>query len=134
VRLTAATFKARRGALRYEAHRARAFRLARVGECDAALASLIGGWVDDWPDPPTYATDVAHVRMLAGDYAEALDALRIAVHGAQRLEARVPMIVGTCVRGSPVLWQRALRLVLEGGSLRDRARVAVAVAVARARA
>ena len=131
MRLTAATFKARPGALRYEAHRARAFRLAQVGECNAALAELIGGWVDDWPDPPTYATDVAHVRMLAGDYAEALDALRTAIHGARRLEARVPVIVGTCVQGSPVLWRRALRLVLEGGSMRDRARVVVAVARAR---
>ena len=131
MRVTAADFRARPGALRYEAHRARAFVLARKGDCDAALAQLNSGWVADWPDPPTYATDVAHVRMLAGDYAEALEALRIAVHGARRLQAPVTEIVGACVGASPGLWRRALRLVLEGGSTRDRARIAVAVARAR---
>ena len=131
MRLTAATFRARPGALRYEAHRARAFALAGEGSCDAALAELISGWVTDWPDPPTYAPDVAQVRMLAGDHAEALEALRIAVHGARRLEGRVPAIVGECVHGSPHLWRRALRLVLEGGSVLDRGRIAFAVARAR---
>lgn len=131
MRLTAATFRARPGALRYEAHRARAFVLAGQGECDAALAELISGWVTDWPDPPTYATDVAQVRMLVGDHAEALEALRIAVHGARRLEERVPAIVGECVQGSPHLWRRALRLVLEGGSVLDRGRIALAIGRAR---
>jgi hypothetical protein len=131
VKLTAATFRARPGALRYEAHRARAFTLAGEGDTDAALAQLNSGWVADWPDPPTYATDVAQVRMLAGDYVEALEALRIAVHRARRFEAPVPEIVGACVEGSPRLWRRALQLVLEGGSMRDRARIVVAVARAR---
>ena len=131
MRLTAATFRARPGALRYEAHRARAFTLASKGDGDAALAELNSGWVDDWPDPSTYATDVAQIRLLAGDHADALEALRIAVHGAARLEARVPAIVGACVQGSPALWRRGLRLVFEGGSARDRARIAVAVARAR---
>jgi hypothetical protein len=131
VRLTAATFRARPGALRYEAHRARAFMLAGAGDADAALAELNSGWVDDWPDPPTYATDVAQVRLLAGDHADALEALRIAVHGAARLEAVVPAIAGACVQASPGLWRRALRLVVEGGSARDRARIALAVARAR---
>jgi hypothetical protein len=131
VRLTAADFRARPGALRYEAHRARAFALAREGDCDAALAELNAGWVADWPDPPTYATDVAWLRVLTGDYAEALESLRIAVHGARRFQAAVPEIVGACVEGSPQLWRRALRLVLEGGSMRDRARVVAAVARAR---
>jgi hypothetical protein len=131
VRLTAATFRAHPGALRYEAHRARAFALAGKGNCDAALAELISGWGADWPDPPAYATDVAHVRMLVGDHEQALDALRIAVHGAASVDARVPTIVRACVHASPHLWRRALRLALEGGSLLDRGRIAVAVARAR---
>jgi hypothetical protein len=127
----AATPAARSGALVYEAHRARAFVLASGGRCDDALAELNRGWGDDWPEPAAYAADVAKVRLLVGDHEDALDALRLAVRGARHLEPRVPALAAECVRESPRLWRRALRLALEGGSPADRARLLFAVARAR---
>jgi hypothetical protein len=115
----------------YEAHRARAFALARGGSADAALAELNRGWGDEWPDPPSYMADVAEVRLLAGEPPEALEALRLAVRGAAHLEPRVPRLAGDCVRARPQLWRQAVRLAAEGGSVADRVRVAFAVSRAR---
>jgi hypothetical protein len=131
VGFAAATPAARSGALVYEAHRARAFALAARGRCDDALAELNRGWGDGWPEPAAYAADVARVRLLVGDHEDALEALRLAVRGAPRLEPRVPALAAKCVRESPRLWRRALRLTLEGGSAYDRARLFFAVARAR---
>jgi hypothetical protein len=131
VESAAATPAGRSDALVYELHRTRAFALAARGRCDDALAELNHGWGDDWPDPAAYAVDVARVRLLVGNHEEALEALRLAVRGAPRLERRLPALAGECVRGSPRLWRRALRLALEGGSAADRARLAFAVARAR---
>jgi hypothetical protein len=119
------------GPFRYEEHRARAFVLAARGRCNDALAELNRGWGDDWPEPATYAADVSRVRLLAGDHENALEALRLAVRGAPRVVPHAPALAGECVRGSPRLWRRALRLALEGGSGADRARIVLAVARAR---
>src|ERR687893_45987 len=69
------------GDLDYEAHRARAFALAIEGRRDDGLAELNEGWTEEWPFPGAYAADVARVRFLAGDYEDALGALRLAVRG-----------------------------------------------------
>jgi hypothetical protein len=117
--------------LDYDAHRARAFALAIEGNGDRALAELNEGWTEDWPFPSAYATDVARVRYLAGDYEHALDALQLAVDGAERIEPGVPELATDCVRRSPRLWPRALRLALAGGTAPQRAGAAWAVFRAR---
>ena len=129
--LPAAPSTARRGALVYEAHRARAFKLAGRGDCDAALAELNGGWGDEWPDPASYAADVARIRLLVNQPAEALEALQLAVRGATKLEPRVPALAEECVRRSPSAWRQALQLAAQGGTPLDRARIVVAVARAK---
>jgi hypothetical protein len=94
----------------YDAHRARAFALALEGERDLALDELNEGWTEDWPSPPMYATDVARVRYLSGDYEDALGALRLAVCGAEHVAPGVSELAGDCVRRSPRLWRPALGL------------------------
>jgi hypothetical protein len=119
------------GDLDYEAHRARAFALAVEGDRDRALAQLNEGWTEEWPFPSAYATDVARVRYLAGDYEDALGALQLAVRGAERMEPGVPELASNCVRRAPGLWTRALRLSLAGGTASQRAGAAWAVLRAR---
>lgn len=119
------------GDLDYEAHRARAFALAVEGDRDGALAELNEGWTEEWPFPSAYATDVARVRYLAGDYEDALGALQLAVRGAERIEPGVPELASDCVRRSPGLWTRALRLAFAGGTASQRAGAAWAVLRAR---
>jgi hypothetical protein len=119
------------GDLEYESHRARAFARAVEGDRDAALAELNEGWTEEWPFPAAYATDVARVRYLAGDYEDALGALLLAVRGAERIEPGVPELASDCVRRSPRLWGRALRLALTGGTASQRAGAAWAVLRAR---
>ena len=109
------------GGLDYESHRARAFARAVEGDRDAALAELNEGWTEEWPFPSAYATDVARVRYLAGDYEDALGALQLAVRGAERIDPGVPELASNCVRRSPQLWLRALRLVVMGGTASQRA-------------
>jgi hypothetical protein len=115
----------------YESHRLRAFALAIGGRREDALAELNEGWTDEWPFPAAYATDVARVRYLAGDYEEALGALRLAVSGAERLDPGVGDLARECVRRSPRLWGRALRVVLAGGKPAERAGAAWSVLRAR---
>jgi hypothetical protein len=115
----------------YEAHRARAFALAVEGDPDRALAELNEGWTEDWPFPSAYAADVARVRCLAGDYEDALGALQLSVRGSHRIEPGVPELAGECVRRSPRLWTRALRVALAGGTASQRAFTAWAVLRAR---
>ena len=105
----------------YDTHRLRAFALAIGGRREDALAELNEGWTDEWPFPSAYATDVARVRYLAGDYEEALGALRLAVSGAERLDPGVSDLARECVRRSPGLWGSALRVVLAGGKPSERA-------------
>jgi hypothetical protein len=119
------------GDLEYESHRARAFARAIEGDRDAALAELNEGWTEEWPFPAAYATDVARVRYLAGDYADALVALQLAVRGAEHVDPSVPELARDCVRGAPGLWARAIRLALAGGALSQRAGAAWAVLRAR---
>ena len=119
------------GDLDYEAHRARAFALALEGRRDDALAELNEGWTEEWPFPAAYATDVARVRFLAGDYEDALGALRLAVSGAERVDPGVPQLASDCVRRSPRLWRGALRVALAGGTASQRAGAAWAVVRAR---
>src|ERR687888_161677 len=69
------------GGLDYDGHRARAFALAVEGRVDDALAELNEGWSEEWPFPAAYAADIARVRFLVGDYADALDALQLSVRG-----------------------------------------------------
>jgi hypothetical protein len=117
--------------LDYDAHRARAFALAVEGERDHALDELNEGWTEEWPFPSAYATDVARVRYLAGDYEDALGALQLAVRGAERIEPGVPQLASDCVRRSPGLWTSALRLALAGGTASQRAGAAWRVLRAR---
>lgn len=117
--------------LDYESHRARAFARAVEGDRDEALAELNEGWTEEWPFPSAYATDVARIRYLAGDYEDALGALQLAVRGAERVEPGVPELATQCVRRSPRLWWRALRVALTGGTASQRAGAAWAVLRAR---
>jgi hypothetical protein len=117
--------------LGYEGHRARAFARAIEGGIDAALAELNEGWTDEWPFPSAYAADVARVRFLAGDYALALEALRLASRSADVLDPAVPELALACVRRAPRNRIAALKVVLAGGSPVQRARNALAVVTAR---
>jgi hypothetical protein len=119
------------GGLDYDAHRARAFALAVQGDGDGALAELNEGWTEEWPFPSAYATDVARVRYLAGDYEDALGALQLAVRGAEQIEPGLPELASDCVRRSRRLWLRALRLALAGGTAPQRAGAAWAILRAR---
>ena len=115
----------------YEGHRARAFAFAVAGRRDDALAELNEGWTEEWPFPTAYATDVARVRYLAGDYEDALGALDLAVRGAERTEPGTAELASACVGRSPKLWLRALRVALAGGTTSQRAGTALAVLRAR---
>jgi hypothetical protein len=117
--------------LRYEGHRARAFALALEGQVDDALAQLNDGWGDDWPFPAAYAADTARVRYLAGDYERSLGALRLAVHGVDRVDPSIAELVSAVVSQAPELRLRAIRVVLGGGTLWQRLRNAAAAALAR---
>jgi hypothetical protein len=119
------------GGLLYDGHRARAFALAIEGRVDDALAQLNEGWTEDWPFPAAYAADTARVRFLAGDYEHALDALRLAVHGAERLDPATSELVSAVVARAPKLRLRAVKVALGGGSAWQRLRNATAAASTR---
>jgi hypothetical protein len=119
------------GGLLYDGHRARAFALALEGRVDDALAELNEGWTEDWPFPAAYAADTARVRYLAGDYEQSLGALRLAVHGADRLDPAISELVSAVVTRAPKLRLRAIKVVLGGGSAWQRVRNAAAAASAR---
>lgn len=125
------TLKLPAGQVPYEAHRARALVLAARGRALEALDELNEGWTEEWPFPAVYATDVARVRFLAGQYAEAIEALHLAVRGAEHAEPEVPALARECVRNAPEVWRRALRLALAGGTASQRARTAWSVLRAR---
>ncbi len=115
----------------YDSHRARAFAFAAEGRVDQALAQLNEGWTEEWPFPAAYATDVARVRYLAGDYADALSALGLSVRGSERRNGVPAELAAACVRRERRLWWPALRVALSGGSPMQRSRVACAVVGAR---
>jgi hypothetical protein len=119
------------GGLLYDGHRARAFAFALEGRVDDALAELNEGWTEDWPFPAAFATDAARVRYLAGDYEESLGALRLAVHGADRLDPAISELASALVAHAPKLRLRAVRVVLGGGTAWQRLRNAAAAASAR---
>lgn len=119
------------GGLFYDGHRARAFALAIEGNVDEALAQLNEGWTDDWPFPAAYAADTARVRFLAGHYEESLGALRLAVHGADRIDPAISELVAAVVARAPRLRVRAIKVVLGGGTAWQRVRNAAAAASAR---
>src|SRR5690242_4823638 len=115
----------------YDAHRATAFVCALDGEVERALAELNDGWTEDWPFPAAYAADIARVRFLAGDYESSLGALRLAVHGSDRLDPQIADIAAAVVSRAPRLRLQAVRVVLGGGSPWQRLRNAAAAAAAR---
>jgi hypothetical protein len=115
----------------YDGHRARAFARAVGGRIDDALAELNEGWTEEWPFPSAYAADVARVRFLAGDYGQALDALRLAARSADVLDPAVPELAAQCVERAPRTWLPALKVAVSGGSPWQR--TANAFAVVRAR-
>jgi hypothetical protein len=115
------------GGLLYDGHRAQAFALALEGRVDDALAQLNEGWTEDWPFPAAYAADTARVRYLAGDYEQSLGALRLAVHGAERVDPSISELVSAVVRRAPKLRLRAMKVVLSGGSAWQRLRNAAAL-------
>lgn len=119
------------GGLLYDGHRARAFALSIEGRVDDALAELNEGWTEDWPFPAAYATDTARVRYLAGDYEESLGALRLAVHGADRLDPAISELVAAVVVRAPQLRLRAIKVVLSGGTAWQRLRNAAVAASAK---
>jgi hypothetical protein len=119
------------GGLLYDGHRARAFALALESRVDDALAQLNEGWTDDWPFPAAYAADTARVRYLAGQYEQSLGALRLAVHGADRLDPAIAELVSAVVARAPALRLRAIKIVLGGGTTWQRLRNAAAAASAR---
>jgi hypothetical protein len=121
------------GGLLYDGHRARAFALALEGRVDDALAQLNEGWTEDWPFPAAYAADTARVRYLAGEYEQSLGALRLAVHGADRLDPAISELIAAVVKREPKLRLRAITVVLGGGSAWQRLRNAVAAASASGR-
>ena len=115
----------------YEAHRARAFALAVEGRGAVALQELNEGWTEDWPFAPTYAADIARVRFLAGDYAEALDALHLSLRGADRVDTDVARLARECVRRDKRLLRRALVVATAGGTPWQRLATAGSVLAAR---
>jgi hypothetical protein len=117
--------------LLYDGHRARAFALAIEGRVDDALAELNEGWTEDWPFPAAYAADTARVRYLAGDYEQSLGALRLAVHGADRLDPAIAELVAAVVARAPRLRLRAVKVALGGGTSWQRLRNAASAASAR---
>jgi hypothetical protein len=117
--------------LLYDGHRARAFALALEGRVDDALAELNEGWTEDWPFPAAFAADAARVRYLAGDYEEALGALRLAVHGADRLDPAISELAAAVVARAPQLRLRTVKVVLGGGTPWQRLRNAAVAASAR---
>ena len=119
------------GDLNYDGHRARAFALAVEGQVVEALEQLNEGWTEEWPFPAAYASDIARVRFLVGDYAKALDALQLSVRGADRLEPAVAELTPECVRRDKRLWRSGLRVAFAGGTPLQRLTTAVAVVGAR---
>ncbi len=119
------------GIVSYDGHRARAFACAVGGRIDDALAELNEGWTAEWPFPSAYATDVARVRFLAGDYPHALEALRLAARSADVLDPSVPELAIRCVKRAPRSLLPALKVALAGGSPWQRAGNAFAVVRAR---
>ena len=117
--------------LNYEGHRARAFAFAVEGRRDDALEQLHEGWTEEWPFPAAYATDVARVRFLAGDYDEALTALHLAVRSSEQLDDAVAALATDCVRRSRRTFRKALGVALAGGSSTQKAGAALAVIRAR---
>jgi len=115
----------------YDAHRARAFALAVEGRSAAGLGELNEGWTEDWPFPSAYAADIARVRFLAGDYAEALDALHLSLRGADRVDADVARLAKECVRRDKRLLRRALVVATAGGTPWQRLATAGGVLAAR---
>jgi hypothetical protein len=103
--------------LAYEGHRARAFSLAVERKAAEALDVLNEGWTADWPFPAAYALDVARIRYLAGDYELALEALRLALRGAERVDRAAVELACACVRRRRSLWAKALSAVLVGGRI-----------------
>jgi hypothetical protein len=73
------------------------------------------------------------VRYLAGEYEQALGALRLAVHGADRLDPAISELIAAVVKREPKLRLRAITVVLGGGSAWQRLRNAVAAASASGR-
>ncbi|HEV7642039.1 MAG TPA: hypothetical protein VGO39_14330, partial [Gaiellaceae bacterium] len=67
-------------------------------------------------------------RYLAGDYEHSLGALRLALHGADRVDPAVSELVAAVVAQAPKLRLRAIRVVLGGGTAWQRLRNAAAVA------
>jgi hypothetical protein len=112
-------------------HRARALVLAARGDTEDALAELNEGWTDDWPSPTVYATDVARVHLLAGRYADSVEALHLAVRGAHEAEPDVAKLAQECVRRAPEVWRRAFELSFAGGTVAQRSRTAWSVVRAR---
>lgn len=117
--------------LGYEGRRARAFALAVEDRTGEALAQLEQGRAEDWPIPAAYAADVGRIRFLAGDYAAALEALKLGVRGVARVDGSVAELAAACVRRSPRLWGKALRLSLSRG--RPLQRISSALAILHAR-
>lgn len=113
--------------LPYEGHRARAFALAVEGRAAEALDELNAGWTEDWPFPHLYALDVARVWHLAGDHERALDAIRIAVRGAARLDGSAAELAMSCVWHRRRLWSKALSAVVAGGTVWNRTAGALVV-------
>lgn len=117
--------------LSYEGHRARAFGLAIEGRGADALAQLNEGWTDEWPFPTAYAADVARVRLLAGETAHAVAALRLATRGAAHVDGTIVDLATLCVRREPKLWRQAARVALAGGTPMQRLGSVAAVVRAR---
>jgi len=117
--------------LGYDARRARAFALALEGRVEDALAQLNEGWADDWPFPAAYAADTGRVRFLAGDYERSLDALGLAVRGAERVDPAVAELVSDVAAREPKLRLRAVKVLLGGGTTWQRLRHAAAAATSR---
>ncbi len=118
---------------RYDGHRARAFALAVEGRVGDALEQLNEGATEDWPFPAAYAADVARVRYLAGQYRPALEALRLAVRGADRVDPAVASLVTACVRRDRRLLRHAVAVAFGGGTPWQRMRAAGAVVAAATR-
>ena len=117
----------------YDGHRARAFALAVEGRLDDALAQLSENRAQDWPFPAAYAADLGRVRFLAGDYERSLAALQPAVRGVDRLDPALADLVSDVVSREPKLRLRAVKLLLTGGTIRQRLRNATAAATSRNR-
>lgn len=119
-------------AFSYERHRARALALALERRTEQAVAELSRGSAAGWPETPELATDLAELRLVAGDPRAAVTAIGLAAQSAGRLDPPARALLVRAVVAERGLWHPATRVALRAGKPWLRAADALAVLAAAA--